>query len=723
MNQVLAQYSDRKAILCFHSYIHVQEEMDGLLDLFGVLVRDQVVAKNPNVFAVLNGHYAGASYQTVRFDDNNDGKLDRTVYQICTDYQSAWEGGEEYIKFLYFDLDNDQIYVNSYSPYFDDFNYYDHELRDLTALAASASDGVKWETDMDSYKFTVDFDTNKQSLLANSFSAYLATNEVLGTAAVDEATGTATLRVDGLRYNSNYAWYAELNNAESGYLRTELYEFTTEDRTEYYLFGYINGANYACEEDYQNMGQYRFDENGKLTVTFRQDSYVAVKELDNRNWYMTQQYVTGTEAILYNTNTGVGEKMFVPAHQQVTFTLLNNGDGTLHLSYTAQDCAHIYADGVRTEPTCTEPGAVVSTCQICGYMNVEEIPASGHSYENGVCGTCGEADPDYVKPIVIPTLTLKAPALEFKDMVKVIAFFTADNIEDVVEMGMVTYSSDVSEASIDTADHVIPGAIYEEGSDRYFASSQGINAKYLGDTVYLACYAKLTDGSYVYTKVAPYGAVQYATNQLKNSTDMKLKQLVAAMLNYGAAAQLYFGYNTDVLANASLTDEQIALPESYTADMVQSVSAVDAAKQGIFANNQGFSVRKPAVSFEGAFSINYFFTPAHTLADGITLYYWNEADFNVADVLSVENATGSLVMTAEADGQYRGDITDIAAKNIANAVYVAAVYSDGTTTWTSGVLGYSIGAYCASMAKGTDTMAELAKATAVYGYHAKQYFG
>ena len=39
------------------------------------------------------------------------------------------------------------------------------------------------------------------------------------------------------------------------------------------------------------------------------------------------------------------------------------------------------------------------------------------------------------------------------------------------------------------------------------------------------------------------------------------------------------------------------------------------------------------------------------------------------------------------------------------------------------VLGYSIGAYCASMAKGTDAMADLANATAVYGYHAKQYFG
>ena len=378
---------------------------------------------------------------------------------------------------------------------------------------------------------------------------------------------------------------------------------------------------------------------------------------------------------------------------------------------------------VTLEVTCTTDGSITDTCTVCGDIQVQSFPATGHSFTDGICTVCGEADPDYVKPVVIPTLTLKAPALEFKDMVKVIAFFTADNIDDVVEMGMVTYGSDVSEASVETADHVIPGAILDESSGRYFASSQGINAKYLGDTVYLACYAKLTDGSYVYTKVAPYGAVQYATNQLKNSTDMKLKQLVAAMLNYGAAAQNYFGYHTNALANASLTAEQLALPESYFDGMVSTVPAADAAKQGSFANNQGFSVRKPAVSFEGAFSINYFFTPAYTPVNGITLYYWNADDYNAASVLSAANASGSIRMTAEADGQYRGDITDIAAKNLAQAIYVAAVYSDGTTTRTSGVLGYSIGAYCASQATKGGTIAELAKATAVYGYHAKQYFG
>ena len=393
-------------------------------------------------------------------------------------------------------------------------------------------------------------------------------------------------------------------------------------------------------------------------------------------------------------------------------------------TYTADEVAalgHSY-ETVTVDATCTADGSITTTCTNCGDTQVEAIPATGHSFADGICGACGEADPDYVKPVVKPTLKLKAPALEFKDMITVNAFFTAENIQDVVEMGMVTYTEKVAVVDVATASHVIPGATLDESTGRYFASSQGIHAKYLGDTVYLSCYAKLTDGSYVYTTMASYSPVQYATNQLKNSTNTALKQLCAAMLNYGAAAQNYFGYNTDVLANSTLTAEQIALPEAYTSDMVGTVPAAPKDKQGAFASNKGFGTRKPAVSFEGAFSINYFFTPSYTPVDGITLYYWTEADYAAADVLTVENATGAVAMTDEGS-QFRGDVEGIAAKDLAKAVYVAAVYSDGTTTWTSGVLGYSIGVYCSNQATGTGTMAELAKATTVYGYHAKAYFG
>ena len=343
------------------------------------------------------------------------------------------------------------------------------------------------------------------------------------------------------------------------------------------------------------------------------------------------------------------------------------------------------------------------------------------SYINGPVLSADAYTP---KPeIMIPTLTLKSPTLEFKDMITVNAMFTAENIEDVVEMGMITYKEKVDQWNVETAAHVIPGTSYDAATGRYIAHSQGINAKYLGDTVYLACYAKLTDGSYVYTKLAPYSPVQYATSQLKNSTNVQLKQLVAAMLNYGAQAQLFFGHNTDNLANATLTDEQKALPEAYCEDMVGAVPAASAEKQGIFANNKGFAKRYPAISFEGAFCINYFFTPNYAPVGDITLYYWNEAEFEAASVLTKENASGTLTLALEDSGEYRADIEGIAAKNLSEAVYVAAVYSDGTTEWTSGVLGYSIGAYCSSQSSKGAAVAALAEATAVYGYHAKAYFG
>ena len=378
---------------------------------------------------------------------------------------------------------------------------------------------------------------------------------------------------------------------------------------------------------------------------------------------------------------------------------------------------------IMEEPTCVNAGARNYQCTRCEYNIAEPISALGHSYENGVCTTCGEADPNHIPMVTMPTLTLKAPTLEFKDMITVNAFYTATDLQDVVEMGMITYSSKVASWNVETAEYVIPGASYDASTGRYISASQGIHAKYLGDTVYLAIYAKLTDGSYAYSKLAGYSPVTYATNQLSKSTDTKLKQLVVAMLNYGAAAQVHFGHNLQNLANGTLTDDQKGLPETYRSDMVSAVASVPSEKQGIFANNQGFTKRYPSISFEGAFCINYFFTPKYAPDSGITLYYWTADDYNANSVLSTSNATGKIKLEGSGTGEHRGDITGISAKALSEAVYVACAYRSGGTVWTSGVLGYSIGSYCASQATKGGTIADLAMATAVYGYQAKQYFG
>lgn len=60
-------------------------------------------------------------------DDNGDGIPDRSVYQMLADYQGAEEGYFGYIRLLQSDVANNKLRVKTYSPYLDDYNYYDED--------------------------------------------------------------------------------------------------------------------------------------------------------------------------------------------------------------------------------------------------------------------------------------------------------------------------------------------------------------------------------------------------------------------------------------------------------------------------------------------------------------------------------------------------------------------------------------------------------------------
>ncbi|MEE0913777.1 MAG: leucine-rich repeat protein [Ruminococcus sp.] len=167
------------------------------------------------------------------------------------------------------------------------------------------------------------------------------------------------------------------------------------ETTNYYLFGWINGANYACEEDYTNMGEYVFVD-GKLTTTFDETSYVAVKAEDNAGWYMTDGWLGDvTEATLYNTSTlGTNaNKLMVPGGVSVTFTLVDNGDDTFTLSYeeTAEEPTTVEVTEAPTTEPVTEPATEPTT-----------VPASEYEYtvlEDGTAEVTGYTGNDTVLTI------------------------------------------------------------------------------------------------------------------------------------------------------------------------------------------------------------------------------------------------------------------------------------------------------------------------------------
>ncbi len=128
--------------------------------------------------------------------------------------------------------------------------------------------------------------------------------------------------------------------------------------TDYYLVGYINGADYGFGDDYENLGDYKFVD-GKLKATFNEPSYVCVKTGDNANWYLSEVYVAPAESATATLKIGsetVFEKVGVPGNVEITFTLVENSDGTLTLSYTTvataldnPEMVNIYAANGRIE--------------------------------------------------------------------------------------------------------------------------------------------------------------------------------------------------------------------------------------------------------------------------------------------------------------------------------------------------------------------------------------
>ncbi|MEE0990585.1 MAG: starch-binding protein [Paludibacteraceae bacterium] len=106
----------------------------------------------------------------------------------------------------------------------------------------------------------------------------------------------------------------------------------TPTGADYYLIGWINGADYGDKADAANLGEYKFVD-GTLVATFTADSYVAIKNGDMTKWYFAEAYADASPVTL-EAGKDFGEKMKVPGNVEVTFTLVENADGSLTLSYT-----------------------------------------------------------------------------------------------------------------------------------------------------------------------------------------------------------------------------------------------------------------------------------------------------------------------------------------------------------------------------------------------------
>jgi len=212
MNQVVAKYPERKAILALHEYLLVSNNRAPIADE----IFDKVIKPNKNVIAALSGHYHDAQLKIDELDDDGDGVSDRKVYQMLADYQGAEEGGLGYIRLMQFDMQNNKLHIKTYSPYLDDYNYYDPEVY----------------PGKDEFSLDLDLQPKTKRVATDYIGVKVYTDQLIGRKAQVTSGANASVAWKGLTSDRYYQWYVRANDGFSGSATSDIWGFYTGSATD-----------------------------------------------------------------------------------------------------------------------------------------------------------------------------------------------------------------------------------------------------------------------------------------------------------------------------------------------------------------------------------------------------------------------------------------------------------------------------------------------------------
>ena len=267
----------------------------------------------------------------------------------------------------------------------------------------------------------------------------------------------------------------------------------------------------------------------------------------------------------------------------------------------------------------------------------------------------------------------------------------------------------------------------EVGADSILFVTDGIPAKYLGDRVAVTASVSAVSGGKRYCLTSnemSYSAVEYVGSLYgtSSSTDC-LDSMMASMLNYAAAAQSYFDYSEDKLANRALPSSARQL-SSGDANIVRAAAAPASASQSTAHVTGASLILSDTVTIR---------LRAEGLTEGAKLLVWSAADLNAlklqADregisltaLLTENNST--LVLQPKEGGYFF--LENIPAKKFADTYYFRLAETGQDGVKYDSVISYSVTEYCAYMLGNgnADQIDELCRALCDYSAAARSYFG
>lgn len=300
-------------------------------------------------------------------------------------------------------------------------------------------------------------------------------------------------------------------------------------------------------------------------------------------------------------------------------------------------------------------------------------------------------------------------------------------IEHFDRLGLLVWSADKvpdeDNATYSNCTNIMTNTLYNPNSQRFETKTRGIAAKNLGDRIAFRVYYLNDDGSYSYSRlITDYCPKTYCYNQINKYTDdEEYTALMASILNYGAAAQQYFDYNTENLMNSDLPDELKNI--QWDSNLIRNDYSVPDEKDSDFVRNEAVISRGGSLSLEGALEYN-FYSKVNFVPKSATIYYWTEDDIKAFDKMTLENASSSEIMTySDTKDRYEGKYEGQAAKEMFKTIYACMVFEDENgNIINSGVIGYSPERFAYINQDGDEKESFLAKSLIEYGDAARTYF-